>query len=202
VVVLLVTVLTDILNGPIDPPAYLVGLCGAAGSALFGAASSDKAKREKEVSATAIRAESKADDALGRSDASMDLALSRVIDVQERQLASERTALQAMRDAVQVKEDAGVPVLAETYDSIDQLDKQTRLLAEDIRNRKRQMTEEGHAAHDRQTVTADTANRAEAKADAALSESASSLKRETEWSHHRDHSETKDENDPHARGGS
>jgi len=49
VIVLLATVITDILNGPADPPAYLVGLCGAAGSALFGAVSSDKSKREREI---------------------------------------------------------------------------------------------------------------------------------------------------------
>ena len=47
--VLGITVLVDILNGPADPPAYLVGLCGAAGSAFFGAASSDKSKRERET---------------------------------------------------------------------------------------------------------------------------------------------------------
>lgn len=43
------TAAADYLNGPADPPAYLVGLCGMAGSALFGAVSSDKSKRDREI---------------------------------------------------------------------------------------------------------------------------------------------------------
>jgi hypothetical protein len=187
VVVLVITALTDYLNGQADPPAYLVGLCGAAGSALFGAASSDKSKREREVSDTANRAESKADDALGRSDASMDTSLARVLDVQERELAANRAALQLMHDAVEVKESTGVPVLPETLTAISQLERQTDLLADDIHKRRAQINNDIHHAQSRETETRDIANRAEAKADDALSRSDASVERETEWSQHRDH---------------
>lgn len=75
VIVLIATVLTDQLNGADPAPAYLTGLLGAAGAALFGAAGSDKSKREAEIAAdariarrgatetreTANRAEAKAD---------------------------------------------------------------------------------------------------------------------------------------------
>jgi hypothetical protein len=145
VIVLAITAISDLLNGAADPPAYLVGLCGAAGSALFGAASSDKAKREKEVSATADRAESKADDALGRSDASMDVALTRVLHVQERELAANRAALQLMREAVEVKQSTGVPVLHETFEAISQLAAQTDRLAEDIIRRRLQIDQDALA---------------------------------------------------------
>jgi hypothetical protein len=74
-VVLIVTVTVDATNGPAPAPAYLTGLLGAAGAALFGAAGSDKSKREAEIAAdaavarmmasdtndTAVRAEAKAD---------------------------------------------------------------------------------------------------------------------------------------------
>lgn len=185
-----ITVTVDILNGPVDPPAYLVGLCGAAGSALFGAASSDKAKREKEVSATATRAESKADDALGRSDASMDVAMTRVLHVQERELAANRAALQLMREAVEVKQSTGIPVLNETFTAISQLEHQTDLLAEDIIRRRVQMDRDAQrnrgSAHFDETPR-ETAERAESKADDALRQSAESLARESEWSQHKDH---------------
>lgn len=74
---LLATVLTDATNGPDkDAPAYLIALVGASSAALFGAVSSDKGKREKEIAAdtrtalnrtqatneTAVRAEAKADE--------------------------------------------------------------------------------------------------------------------------------------------
>lgn len=144
VIVLAITAVADFLNGSADPPAYLVGLCGAAGSALFGAASSDKSKREKEVSATADRAESKADDALGRSDASMDVALTRVLHVQERELSANRAALQLMREAIDVKQATGVPVLHETFEAISQLQAQTDKLAEDIVRRRIQIERESH----------------------------------------------------------
>jgi hypothetical protein len=164
VVVLAITALSDYLNGSDDPPAYLVGLCGAAGSALFGAASSDKSKRDREVSATATRAESKADDALGRSDASMDVALSRVLDVQDRELAANRAALQLMRDAVEVKESSGIPVLPETLVAIAQLEHQTELLSEDIRKRRLEATKP-HYAPEEVSDTRTIAKRAEAKVD-------------------------------------
>lgn len=70
-----VTVAVDALNGPEPPPTYLTGLLGLAGGAFFGAAGSDKSKRESDiakdaqtaktrmidVNETAIRAEDKAD---------------------------------------------------------------------------------------------------------------------------------------------
>lgn len=56
-IVLITTVLVDALNGPNQPaPAYLTGLLGAAGAALFGAAGSDKSKREREISDDAATA--------------------------------------------------------------------------------------------------------------------------------------------------
>jgi hypothetical protein len=146
VIVLVITALTDYFNGPLDPPAYLVGLCGAAGSAFFGAASSDKTKREREISATATRAESKADDALGRSATSFDVALHQVLNVQERELAANRVAMQVMLDAVEVKELNGIPVLPETFASIEQLRRQSVLLAEDIEKRRRQIEEQAAAS--------------------------------------------------------
>src|ERR1700742_3897658 len=61
-IILLATVITDALNGPNQSaPAYLTGLLGASGAVLFGAAGSDKSKRDREVSDTADRAEAKAD---------------------------------------------------------------------------------------------------------------------------------------------
>lgn len=165
VIVLIVTVLTDQLNGPDPAPAYLTGLLGAAGAALFGAAGSDKSKRDREVSATATRAESKADDALGRSDASMDAASSRVIDVQERELVANRAALQLMKDAIEVKESSGIPVLPETLIAIAQLERQTDLLVNDIHNRRLQMNEDARSLRERETETGRTAKRAEAKVD-------------------------------------
>lgn len=56
--VLTLTVITDIIG---EPPNYLVGLLGAATSAWFGTVATDKAKRDAETSATAKRAEVKAD---------------------------------------------------------------------------------------------------------------------------------------------
>lgn len=205
IIVLGITALTDYLNGPADPPAYLVGLCGAAGSALFGAASSDKNKREREVSATATRAESKADDALSRSDASTNAALARVLDVQERELFANRAALQLMRDAVEVKESSGIPVLPETLVAISQLERQTDLLAEDIQKRRREIDKQSRTARRKQSEVSKTANRAEAKADDALGRSEASAERETEWSQHRDHAKSSHDNDdavphPHVEG--
>lgn len=74
-IVLIVTVTVDTLNGPDPAPVYLTGLLGAASAALFGAAGSDKSKREAEIAddarvaktrateigETANRAEAKAD---------------------------------------------------------------------------------------------------------------------------------------------
>jgi hypothetical protein len=141
VIVVVITALADYLNGPADPPAYLVGLCGAAGSALFGAASSDKGKREREIGATATRAESKADDALGRSSTSFDVALHQVLEVQERELATNRASLRAMLDAVEVKELNGIPVLQETFTLIEQSRAQIKSLVEDIAKRRQQIQE-------------------------------------------------------------
>jgi hypothetical protein len=75
VITLLVTVIVDATNGPDPAPAYLTGLLGASATALFGAAASDKSKREAEIAQdarvaktratsineTAVRAEAKAD---------------------------------------------------------------------------------------------------------------------------------------------
>jgi hypothetical protein len=75
VIVLIVTVVVDTLNGSEPAPVYLTGLLGASAAALFGAAGSDKSKREAEIaqdahvakeraveiSKTADRAEAKAD---------------------------------------------------------------------------------------------------------------------------------------------
>lgn len=49
IVLLITTVVVDATNGAADPPAYLTGLLGAAGMALFGATSSDKRKSNKEI---------------------------------------------------------------------------------------------------------------------------------------------------------
>lgn len=68
VVVLGITALSDYLNGPGDPPAYLVGLCGATGSALFGAVSSDRNKREREIVADAVVAKQVAVDTNSKMD--------------------------------------------------------------------------------------------------------------------------------------
>lgn len=71
------TLVTDWANGPNkEAPAYLIALVGASSAALFGAVSSDKGKREREIEAdaktamtrataineTAVRAEAKADE--------------------------------------------------------------------------------------------------------------------------------------------
>jgi hypothetical protein len=61
-IVLIVTVTVDQLNGPEPAPAYLTGLLGAAGAALFGAAGSDKSKREAEIAQDAAIAKSRATD--------------------------------------------------------------------------------------------------------------------------------------------
>lgn len=67
--VLVATVLTDWLNGPNESaPPYLTGLLGASGAILFGAAGSDKSKKDKEVSDTATRAEKTADRAEVKAD--------------------------------------------------------------------------------------------------------------------------------------
>lgn len=55
---LIATVVTDIIG---EPPTYLVGLLGTAAGAFFSALSSDKSKRDADVSRTAHRAEAKAD---------------------------------------------------------------------------------------------------------------------------------------------
>jgi hypothetical protein len=193
VVVLGITAVSDYLNGSADPPAYLVGLCGAAGSALFGFASSDKNKRDKEVSATAIRAEAKADDALVHSH---DVVLGHVLDIQERELAANRAALQLMHDAVQVKELNGIPVLPETHVAMAQLQRQVDLLDAEIQSRRAQLGTEFRTTQERQTAVENTANRAEAKADDAIARSLASQQRESGWSQHRDHHEH-----PDAEGG-
>lgn len=58
VIVIAATVISDAFG---DPPTYLVGLLGTAAGAFFTALGSDKGKRESDVSATATRAEAKAD---------------------------------------------------------------------------------------------------------------------------------------------
>jgi hypothetical protein len=132
VIVLFTTVITDFLNGPQPAPTYLTGLLGASATAFFAAASSDKNKRDREISATASRAESKADDALGRSVVS-------VLDIQERELSANRAALKSMKDAIEVKESNGIPVLPETHVAVAQLERQIELLAVEINTRRQQM---------------------------------------------------------------
>lgn len=62
VAVLIATVVTDWLNGPTEAaPSYLTGLLGASGFVLFGAAGSDKTKRDADTKDTANRAEAKVD---------------------------------------------------------------------------------------------------------------------------------------------
>jgi hypothetical protein len=51
-------------------PQGMVTLVGVAGGALFGAVSGDKKKRSKDIEQTAVRAETKADDAIARADRS------------------------------------------------------------------------------------------------------------------------------------
>jgi hypothetical protein len=53
--------------------------------------------------------------------------------------------MQVMLDAVEVKEMNGIPVLPETFASIEQLRRQSVLLAEDIAKRRKQI--EDNAAH-------------------------------------------------------
>lgn len=61
VIILIVTATADQLNGPNQPaPVYLTGLLGAASAALFGAAGSDKSKREAEIADDARIAKSRA----------------------------------------------------------------------------------------------------------------------------------------------
>lgn len=61
IVILIITVVTDALNGPdVAAPAYLTGLLGASATALFGAAASDKSKREAEIAADTKRANTRA----------------------------------------------------------------------------------------------------------------------------------------------
>lgn len=76
VVVVGITALTDYFNGPADPPAYLVGLCGAAGSALFGFVSSDKSKRDREIVADAATAKQRSATTERRVDALVEFATS------------------------------------------------------------------------------------------------------------------------------
>lgn len=73
-VILFITVTVDQLNGPPPPPIYLTTLLGAASAALFGAAGSDKSKREREVGDTANRAEAKADTAGAKADTLTEIA--------------------------------------------------------------------------------------------------------------------------------
>jgi len=140
VLVLLATVITDMLNGPTPAPTYLTGLLGASATAFFAAASSDRHKREQEISDTADRAESKADDALGRSEAVSHIAAT-VVEVQERELEANRRALRSMYDAVAFKESQGVPVLPETYMTIAQLERQIDRLANEIEERRKTLPE-------------------------------------------------------------
>ena len=78
-ILLAATMWVDMHNGEAEPPAYLTGLLGAAGAALFGAAGADKNKRSQDIADDAgtakrmtialnedqIRTERKVDD-LGR----------------------------------------------------------------------------------------------------------------------------------------
>lgn len=59
-VVLAITVVVDQLNGPAPAPAYLTGLLGAAATAFFAAAGSDKNKRDAEIAAETARANNRA----------------------------------------------------------------------------------------------------------------------------------------------
>lgn len=59
-VILFVTVITSWLTHS-PPPAYLTGLLGASSAALFGAAGSDKSKRESEIAEDALIARLRAD---------------------------------------------------------------------------------------------------------------------------------------------
>jgi hypothetical protein len=138
---LALTVVVGIFSGSAGPPAYLIGALGAAGSALFGAASSDRTKRERDVSDTADRAESKADDALTRQATSFDMSMHQVLDVQERELAANKAALRSMLDAVEIKEQNGIAVLPETYTSIASMRHQIGLLTKDIAERRKQIEE-------------------------------------------------------------
>lgn len=60
VILLITTVIVDSTNGPADPPAYLTGLLGAAGMALFGSAASDKRKSNREIRDDAAEAKAEA----------------------------------------------------------------------------------------------------------------------------------------------
>ena len=82
------------------------------------------------------------------------MALAHVLDVQERELAANRAALQLMKDAIEAKKSTGIPVLPETYEAVAQLERQTDLLAEDIDKRRAELRE-----------TRTIAERAEAKVD-------------------------------------
>lgn len=62
VVLITATALVDAFAG--EPPNYLVGLLGTAAGAFFGALSTDKAKRERDIAEVAVSAKRKAD-ALG-----------------------------------------------------------------------------------------------------------------------------------------
>lgn len=104
------------------------------------------------------RTEIKADDALDRSGAFIDEALSRVLAIQEREIVANRAALQLMKDAIQVKEEANISVLPETYDAVTQLEHQIELLAKDIEKRRQE-------AKTNIQSTRSIAQRAESKAD-------------------------------------
>lgn len=64
-VLIVATVISDYFG---EPPNYLVGLLGTAAGAFFAAISSDKQKRDNEVSSTAQRADETAKRAEAKAD--------------------------------------------------------------------------------------------------------------------------------------
>lgn len=58
--VVIVTAVVDQLNGPAPAPVYLTGLLGAATTAFFAAAASDKSKRDADIAADTLRANTRA----------------------------------------------------------------------------------------------------------------------------------------------
>jgi uncharacterized small protein (DUF1192 family) len=62
-----------------------------------------------------------------------------VIEVQEREIVANRAALQLMREAVVLKEATGIPVLAETFIAMNELEKQINVLSKDIEKNRAQL---------------------------------------------------------------
>lgn len=71
-VVLIVYVIMWFASPKHEVPVEIKTLVGLAGGAWFQGITTDKRKRERDVQATATRAEHKADDALSRSDSSLE----------------------------------------------------------------------------------------------------------------------------------